>query len=86
MDSSWVNKIVTWIPILGALYGLFRWIFSLKQDIKDAHDRIDELEKRHEKLEDRIDVNMKAIHERIDDCKDSILKSLQSVLQAISKN
>lgn len=86
MDYSWVNKIITWLPILGALYGMLRWIFALKQDIKNAHDRIDELEERHEKLEDRIDANMKAIHARIDDCKNSILATLQSVLQAISKN
>lgn len=86
MDSSIVNKIATWVPIGAALAGIGRWIFQLKGDIREAHDRIDELEARHIRMEDKIDFNMKEINRRIDDCKNSVLASVNAIFQVLSKN
>lgn len=86
MDSSFFTKILEYMPFLALLGGLGRWIFQLKTQVESAHRRLDDLEDRQTRFEDKIDAALLEINRRIDDCKDSILKSVNTVLQAVSKN
>lgn len=95
--ESMLNRLLEWMPILviigGALAGLARWILKLKSDIRDAHvklhsvtERVNDIEARQLRFEDKIDLALTEVHRRIDDCKNSILENIKIVLQAVSKN
>lgn len=81
-----LSKAVEWLSILGIFIGLAKWIFQLKADVNDAHKRIEILESRHNRVEDKIDSNMQEINRRIDDCKNVILASVNNLMQVLNKN
>ena len=86
MDSSLLTRILDWLPILALIGGMMKWIFQLKDEIKHAHTRLNNMEERQKRFEDKNDHNMSEINRRIDDCRDAILKSVNAVYQAINKN
>lgn len=85
MDSNLLSHILELMPILAVIGGMIRWIFQLKDEVKNAHARLDGMEDRQNRFEDKNDHNMVEINRRIDDCKDSILKSINAIYNAINK-
>ena len=91
-----LHKLLEWLPILAivgtALSALARWVSNLKKQIVDAHskisilnNRLNEIESRQGRFEDKIDQSLLEVNRRIDDCKNSILDNIQIVLRAITK-
>lgn len=94
MDAI-LNRLLEWMPVLAvigtAIITFGKWIFNLQRkvesaqaDVEDLQNRLELMEARQEKFENKIDQTLLEVNRRIDDCKNSILENLKVVLKAVS--
>jgi len=80
-----MQQIIQIIPLILSLSGLIVWFFKMKEEfrilklsIQDAHDRITALEKKQGRFEGRLEEYMKETNQRIENCRESILSSVNN--------
>jgi hypothetical protein len=87
-----MQKAIELMPLFVSFGAIATWVFKMKENIrilkitvKDLNERINTIEKRHGRFEDKLEEYMKDTTQRIDNCRESILSSVNNNMHILLK-